>query len=156
MTYGNQFVAGGIPVNLLSVLARLATAKEVTSIGGEVGKGLTQEGAALGAAAGADLANALRAAGSAPTAAVGVGVSQGKLTAPPATVGLLSASHTPVQLASAVSPLAAEESGLPFLPPPMMPPVAPRKGKREGRDYDDLEIGLEIKGTFMTLPPSAG
>jgi len=81
MTYGNQFVAGGIPVNLLSVLARLATAKEVTSIGGEVGKGLTQEGAALGAAAGADLANALRAAGS----------------APPATVGLLSASHTPVQ-----------------------------------------------------------
>jgi hypothetical protein len=97
MTYGNQFVAGGIPVNLLSVLARLATAKEVTSIGGEVGKGLTQEGAALGAAAGADLANALRAAGSAPTAAVGVGVSQGKLTAPPATVGLLSASHTPVQ-----------------------------------------------------------
>jgi len=156
MTYGNQFVAGGIPVNLLSVLAQMATAKGVTSIGGEVGKGLTQEGAALGAAAGADLANALRAAGSAPTAAVGVGVSLGKLTAPPATVGLLSASHTPVQLASAVSPLAAEESGLPFLPPPMMPPVAPRKGKREGRDYDDLEIGLEIKGTFMTLPPSAG
>jgi hypothetical protein len=42
----------------------------------------------------------------------------------------------------------------------MMPPVAPRKGKgegkREGRDYDDLEIGLEIKGTFMTRPPSAG
>jgi hypothetical protein len=44
----------------------------------------------------------------------------------------------------------------------MMRPVAPRKGKgkgdgkREGRDYDDIEIGLEIKGTFMTRPPSAG
>jgi hypothetical protein len=91
---------------------------------------------------------------------VGVGVSLGKLTAPPATVGLLTASQAPVQLASAASPLAAEESGFPFLPPPMMPPVAPRKGKgegkREGRDYDDIEIGLEIKGTFMTRPPSAG
>ena len=39
----------------------------------------------------------------------------------------------------------------------MMPPVTPRdKRKREGRDYDDIEIGLEIKGTFMTRPPSAG
>ena len=80
----------------------------------------------------------------------------GKLTMPPAVVGMLAASHTPVQLASAVTPLAAGESGLPFLPPPMMPPVAPRKRKREGRDYDDIEYGLEIKGTFMTRPPSAG
>jgi hypothetical protein len=87
---------------------------------------------------------------------VGVGASLGKLSAPPAMVGLLAASQTPVQLASAASPLAAEESGFRFLPPPMMPPVAPRKRKREGRDYDDLEIGLEIKGTFMTRPPSAG
>jgi hypothetical protein len=88
---------------------------------------------------------------------VGVGVSIGKLTAPPAMVGLLSASKSTVQLAAAVSPLAADESGFPFMPPPMMPPVAPRdKGKRGGRDYDDLEIGLEIKGTFMTRPPSAG
>jgi hypothetical protein len=56
-----------------------------------------------------------------------------------------------------VSPLTADESGFPFMPPPMMPPVAPRdKSKRGGRDYDDLEIGLEIKGTFMTRPPSAG
>jgi PPE-repeat protein len=157
-TYISQFqAASGFPISLLGVLAQVATAKGAQSLG-EVGQGLSQEGVALGAAE-ADLANALRAAGSTtPTAAVGVGVSLGKLTAPPATVGLLSASHTPVQLASVASPLAAEESGLPFMPPPMMPPVAPRKGKgkSEGRDYDDLEIGLEIKGTFMTRPPSAG
>ena len=157
----NSIFGQGLPFDLLSYIAQATTARAAQSLGGEVGQGLFQGASALGTAA-SDLANAVRAAGSAatPTAAVGVGVSLGKLTAPPATVGLLSASHTPVQLASAASPLAAEESGFPFLPPPMMPPVAPRKGKgegkREGRDYDDLEIGLEIKGTFMTRPPSAG
>jgi PPE-repeat protein len=154
------FPGSGIPINLLSLLAQASTAQGAQNLGGEVGQGLFQGASAFGTATN-DLANAVRTAGSAtPTAAVGVGVSLGKLTAPPATVGLLSASDTPVQLASAASPLAAEESGFPFFPPPMMPPVAPRKGKgdgkREGRDYDDLEIGLEIKGTFMTRPPSAG
>jgi hypothetical protein len=154
------FPGSGFPINLLSYLAQASAANSLQTLGGEVGQGLSQIGAALGAG-GADLAGALQAAGS-PTAAVGVGVSLGRLTAPPAMVGLLSASQTPVQLASAASPLAAGESGFPFLPPPMMPPVAPRKGKgkgdgkREGRDYDDIEIGLEIKGTFMTRPPSAG
>ena len=64
-----------------------------------------------------------------------------------------------MQLASAVSPLPTGEFGLPSIPMPpvMMPPRAPAgKRKREGRDYDDIEIGLEIKGTFMTRPPSAG
>jgi PPE-repeat protein len=149
----------GFPINLLSYLAQAATAQAAQNLGGEVGQGLSQ-GESLFGGVGADLSNAVRAAGSAPTAAVGVGVSLGKLTAPPAMVGLLSASHAPVQLASAASPLVAGESGFPFLAPPMMPPVAPRKGKgegkREGRDYDDIEIGLEIKGTFMTRPPSAG
>ncbi len=152
-------IGSGFPINLLSYLAQTTTAQAAQNLGGEVGQGLSQ-GASLFGGLGADLSNAARAAGSAPTAAVGVGVSLGKLTAPPAMVGLLSASHAPVQLASAASPLTAEESGFPFLPPPMMPPVAPRRGKgegkREGRDYDDLEIGLEIKGTFMTRPPSAG
>jgi hypothetical protein len=70
---------------------------------------------------------------------------------------MLAAAKTPVQLAAAVAPLTADESGFPFMPPPMMPPVTPRKkGKREGGKYDDIEIGLEIKGTFMTRPPSAG
>jgi len=156
-TYANQFVATAFPINLLSVLAQGSSSSALQSVGGEVGQGLSQAGSALGATAN-ELSSAARAVGSAPTptAAVGVGVSLGKLTAPPATVGLLSASQSPVQLASAASPLAAEESGFPFLPPPMMPPVAPRKRKTEGRDYDDLEIGLEIKGTFMTRPPSAG
>ena len=156
-TYTNQFIAGGIPINLLSYIAQSTAAQTLQNVGGEVGQGLSQGASALGTAANG-LTGAVRAAGSAatPTAAVGVGVSLGKLTAPPAMVGLLSAQQTPVQLASAATPLAAEETGFPFLPPPMMPPVAPRKRKPEGRDYDDLEIGLEIKGTFMTRPPSAG
>jgi PPE-repeat protein len=157
----NTIFGSGLPINLLSYLAQSTTAQAAQNLGGEVGQGLSQGASVLGGV-GADLSNAARAAGSAPTAAVGVGVSLGKLTAPPAMVGLLSASQAPVQLASAASPLAAGESGFPFLPPPMMPPVVPRKGKgkgegkREGRDYDDIEIGLEIKGTFMTRPPSAG
>jgi PPE-repeat protein len=159
----STFPGSGIPINLLSYLAQSSSAQSLQTVGGELGQGLSQGAEALGATAN-QMANAVRAVGSAgsPTAAVGVGVSLGKLSAPPATVGLLTASQAPVQLASAASPLAAEESGFPFLPPPMMPPVVPRKGKgkgegkREGRDYDDLEIGLEIKGTFMTRPPSAG
>jgi PPE-repeat protein len=149
------FPGSGFPINLLSYLAQASAAQSLQGVGGELGQGLSEGEAALGGAA-ANLSNAIGGVGSAPTAAVGVGVSLGKLTAPPAMVGLLSASKAPVQLAAAVSPLAADESGFPFLPPPMMPPVAPRKRKREGRDYDDIEIGLEIKGTFMTRPPSAG
>ncbi|OBI45466.1 PPE family protein [Mycobacterium sp. E796] len=155
-TYADQFIAGGIPINLLSYIAQYTSAQALQSVGSDVGQGLAEGEAALGGVE-AGLADAVRAAGSAPTAAVGVGVSLGKLMAPPATVGMLSASKSAVQLAAAVSPLAADESGFPFMPPPMMPPVAPRdKSKRGGRDYDDLEIGLEIKGTFMTRPPSAG
>lgn len=157
-TYANQFIASGFPINLLSYMAQTTSAQALQSVGGEVGQGLAEGQAALSAAE-ADLAGAIRAAGSgaAPAAAVGVGVSMGRLTMPPAVVGMLTASHTPVQLASAVSPLAAGESGLPFMPPPMTPPVTPRdKRKREGRDYDDIEYGLELKGTFMTRPPSAG
>lgn len=158
-TYANQFIAGGIPINLLSYLAQTNTAQALQNVGSTVGQGLSEGESAL-SAAGADLAGAIRAVGStaAPTAAVGVGVSMGRLIMPPAAVGMLTASQAPVQLASAVSPLAAGESGLPFMPPPMMmpPSASARKGKREGRDYDDIEIGLELKGTFMTRPPSAG
>jgi len=150
------FPGSGFPINLLSYLAQFNTAQALQSVGGDVGQGLAEGEAALGGVE-ANLADAIRAAGTAPTAAVGVGVSIGRLTMPPAMVGMLAASQTPVQLAAAVSPLAADESGFPFMPPPMMPPVTPRdKRKREGRDYDDIEIGLEIKGTFMTRPPSAG
>ncbi len=159
-TWAYQFIgASGFPVNLLSYLAQLNAAQALQSVGGDVGQGLSEGEAALGVPEGTGVVSALRiaGAGAGPTAAVGVGVSMGRLTFPPAVVGMLTASKTPVQLAAAVSPLPAGESGFPVMPPPMMPPVAPRKkGKREGRDYDDIEIGLEIKGTFMTRPPSAG
>ncbi len=153
----NAIFGSGFPINLLSYLAQLNTAQALQGVGGEVGQGLAEGEAALGAPEATGLISALRAAGSAPSGAIGVGVSMGGLTMPAATVGMLAAAKTPVQLAAAVSPLPAGESGFPFMPPPMMPPVAPRKkGKREGGKYDDIEIGLEIKGTFMTRPPSAG
>jgi PPE-repeat protein len=154
--HGYNFMSGGIPMNLLSAIAQTNIAQGFQNVGSDVAQGLAEGEAGLGAPGAVGLTSALSAAGSAPTAAVGVGVSIGKLTMPPAVVGLLSASKAPVQLASAASPLAAGESGFPFLPAPMMPPVALRKRKREGRDYDDIEYGLEIKGTFMTRPPSAG
>jgi len=156
--YADQFIAGGFPVNLLSYLAQTTAAQALQSVGGEVGQGLSEGEAALGGAA-ANLSSAIGGVGSAPTAAVGVGVSLGKLTMPPALVGMLAASKSAVQLASAASPLPVGEFGLPSIPMPpvMMPPRVPAgERKREGRDYDDLEIGLEIKGTFMTRPPSAG
>lgn len=157
-TYANQFIAGGIPINLLSYIAQTATAQAVQGLGGDVGQGLAEGEAALGAAT-SEMVSAIRAVGSAttPTAAVGVGVSIGKLTAPPTLVGMLPATQTPVQLAAAVSPLSPLESGSPTLPPLMPPRVAAgNRRRREGRDYDDIEFGLEIKGTFMTRPPSAG
>jgi PPE-repeat protein len=160
-TYVYQFIAGGFPINLLSLTATTNLAQGFQNIGGDVAQGLAEGEAVLAAPEAAGLSSALSAAGSAraATAAVGVGVSMGKLTMPPAVVGVLAASQTPVRLASAVSALPTGEFGLPNIPmPPFMmpPPVSAGKRKREGRDYDDLEIGLELKGTFMTRPPSAG
>jgi PPE-repeat protein len=160
-TWANQTIAaGGYPVNILGVLAQLATANGFQSLGGEVGQGLTQVGADL-AAAEAQFAGALGAAGSteAPTAAMGVGVMVGKLAAPPGVVGLLPASQSPVQLASAVSPLSSEVPGGPFIPitPMRVPPsAAAGNRRREGRDYDNLEYGSELLGTVMQRPPSGG
>src|SRR6202035_5280326 len=108
------FPGSGFPINLLSSLAQFNTAQALQSVGGDVGQGLAEGEAALGGVE-ANLADAIRAAGTAPTAAVGVGVSIGRLTMPPAMVGMLAASQTPVQLAAAVSPLAADESGFPFM-----------------------------------------
>ncbi|EUA19337.1 PPE35 domain protein [Mycobacterium xenopi 3993] len=72
-------------------------------------------------------------------------------------MGLLPASQTPVQLMSAASPLAAGESGL-SMPPILPPPISAGSGwrKRKQQKYEDLEYGLEIKGTVMPRPPSAG
>lgn len=157
--YANQFIAGGIPINLLTYLVQSTSARALQSVGSTIGQGLSESESALGAAE-ASLADAVRSAGSAaaPTAAVSVGVSMGRLTMPPAVLRMLTAAQTPVQLASAVSPLPAGEFGMPpvAMPPMAMPTSSRSKGKREGRDYDDIEYGIELKGTFMTRPPSAG
>lgn len=158
-TWGNQFIAGGVPVNILGVWAQLATAHAFASLGEDIGPGLADGAAAL-ASAETRLVSAVGAAGSslAPRAALGVGISLGHLTMPPATVGMLGTSQAPVQLASAVSPLPPGGAEPPMLP---MTPVRPGSGasgarRRKGRDYDDIEYGAELPGTVMHRPPSAG
>ncbi|MDR3657391.1 MAG: PPE family protein [Mycobacterium sp.] len=161
-TWGNQFLSSGFPINLLGVEAQLATAQGVQSVGGEVGQGLAEGEAALGASE-AEVASAVRAAGSAtaPTAALGVGVTVGKLTAPPAVVGLLPAAQSPVQLASSVSPLPAGNSAMPMMPMmPMMvpPPISAGSGwrKRKQQNVEDLECGAELPKKVVQRPPSGG
>ncbi|KAA1249597.1 PPE family protein [Mycobacterium simiae] len=157
-TYANQFISSGFPINLFSYLAQNTSAQALQAVAPDIAAGLSEGEAALGESA-ASLSGAVRALGAAeaPTAAVGVGVSLGRLTAPPAVVGLLPA-PTPVQLASAVSPLPSGESGFPMLPPLMAPPISAGSGwrKRKQVKYEDLEYGLELKGTIMPRPPSAG
>ncbi|CAM4158106.1 putative PPE family protein PPE29 [Mycobacterium basiliense] len=158
-TYLNQFVSSGFPINLLSYLAQNTSAQALTSVAPDIAEGLSEGESALGASA-ATLSGAARAVGAAdaPTAAVGVGVSMGNLKAPPAAVGVLTAAQSPVQLASAATPLAPDEAVLPMLPPLMPPPISAGSGwrKRKPQKYEDLEYGLELKGTFMPRPPSAG
>ncbi|HTY34875.1 PPE family protein [Mycobacterium sp.] len=157
-TWGNQFISSGFPINLLGVWAQLATAQGVQAVGGDIGQGLSEGEAALGAV-GANLSGAVRAMGSAaPTGAMGVGVSLGKLTAPPAVVGLLPASQSPVQLASAASPLDGADAGFPMLPPLMPPPISAGSGwrKRKQPNPQELQVGAEVKGKVMRPPPSAG
>jgi PPE-repeat protein len=153
----NSTFSSGFPINLLSYLAQTSTAQALQTVGGDVGQGLSEGESALGGV-GAGLSNAIGAAGSAPTAAMGVAVSMGKLTAPPAVVGLLPASQTPVQLASAASPLDGADAGFPMLPPLMPPPIGAGSGwrKRKQPKLEDLQVGAEVKGKVMRPPPSAG
>ncbi|ORA07778.1 PPE family protein [Mycobacterium arosiense] len=156
-TWGNQFVSSGFPVNMLSYLAQNSSATALQSVGGDIGAGLSE---GLGAAT-ANLSSAVKGigAGMAPTGAMGVGVSLGKLTAPPAVVGLLPGTQTGVQLASAASPLPATESGLPLMPM-MVPPTTASAGtgwrKRKQQKYEDVALGQEVKGNVMPRNPSAG
>ncbi len=153
-TYANQFISSGFPINLLSYIAQSSSAQALQSVGGDIGQGLSEGESALGAAE-ASLSSAV---GAAPTGALGVGVSIGKLTAPPAVVGLLPASQTPVQLASATSPLDGADAGFPMLPPLMPPPVSAGSGwrKRKQPTPEELQVGAEVKGKVMRPPPSAG
>jgi PPE-repeat protein len=154
----NSTFSSGFPINLLSYLAQTSTAQALQSVGGEVGQGLSEGESALGGVAN-ELSSAVRALPAAsPTAAMAVGVSMGGLTAPPAVVGLLPASQTPVQLASAASPLDGADAGFPMLPPLMPPPISAGSGwrKRKQPKYEDLQVGAEVKGSVMRPPPSAG
>ena len=151
--YANQFISSGFPFNMLSYAAQSTQAQAFQGLG-DIGKGLSEGEAALSAS----LTNAIKTVGAAPTGAMGVGVSMGKLTLPPAVVGLLPATQTPVQLAAATSPLPAGGSGLSMMPPLMPPPISPGSGwrKRKPQQYDDIELGAEVKGKVIRPPPSAG
>jgi PPE-repeat protein len=171
-TYANQFVSSGFPLNLLSYLAQNQSAQALQGVNAQIGQGVSEGESALGGlGGGASRAlgglgqlgpGALGAAGLgqvSTSAATGVGVSIGKLTAPPAVVGLLPGQQVPVQLASAATPLGAGESGMPMLPPLMPPPISPAGSgwrKRKQQKYEDIEIGAQLKGTVMRPPPSAG
>jgi PPE-repeat protein len=155
----NSIFSSGFPINLLSLVAQVQTAQGVSGLGGDVGQGLSEGEGAIGElglgtteGAGAGLSAAE------PAAAMGVGVSLGKLTAPPAVVGIMPSQPVPVQLASAASPLPDGDGGLPFLPPLMPPPITAGSGwrKRKQQKYDDLEIGMELKGTVVPRNPPAG
>jgi PPE-repeat protein len=171
--YANQFVSSGFPINLLSYLAQNQSAQALQGVNAQIGQGVSEGESALGGGAAGGLGGlgraglgtlgpgALGAAGlgqASTSAATGVGVSIGKLTAPPAVVGLLPGQQVPVQLASAASPLSAGESGLPMLPPLMPPPISAGSGwrKRKEQKYEDIAIGAELKGKVVDPPPSAG
>ena len=171
--YANQFISSGFPINMLSYLAQNQSAQALSGVNAQIGQGVSEGESALGGGALGGLGGlgraglgtlgpgALGAAGlgqASTSAATGVGVSIGKLTAPPAVVGLLPGQQVPVQLASAASPLSAGESGLPMLPPLMPPPISPGSGwrKRKEQKYEDIAIGAELKGKVVDPPPSAG
>ena len=156
-TWGWQFIAGGFPVNLLSYLAQVKAAQALQGVGTDIGQGLAEGTAALSSAE-ARLASALGTGALAPRGALGVSVLVGKLSMPPAVVGMLPGAQPPVQLASAVSALPSGAAQPPPIPmAPMRPPPGGKGGRGgDGRDYEDIEYGAELPGTVMKRPPSAG
>jgi PPE-repeat protein len=174
-TYANQFVSSGFPINLLSYLAQSQSAQALQGVNSAVGQGVSEGENALGGAAanlGGGAAGALGALGQSggglsalgaaglgeinTSAALGAAVPMGNLSAPPSAAPLLA---TPVQLASAATPLGAGGApGMPMLPPLMPPPISPGSGwrKRKAQKYEDIAIGAELKGKVIKPPPSAG
>jgi PPE-repeat protein len=174
-TYANQFISSGFPINLLSYLAQSQSAQALQGVNSAVGQGVSEGENALGGAAanlGGGAAGALGALGQSggglsalgaaglgeinTSAALGAAVPMGNLSAPPSAAPLLA---TPVQLASAATPLGAGGApGMPMLPPLMPPPISPGSGwrKRKAQKYEDIAIGAELKGKVMKPPPSAG
>ena len=164
-TYANQFVSSGFPINLLSYLAQNTSAQALQNVNSAMAQGLAEGESALIPAMPLGGLGALGAAGLSelPSAAIGVGVKVGPLTAPPAAAGFLAATQAPVQLASSAAPLAASQSttfaGIPPIMPPMVPPSNSAGSgwrKRKQQKYEDLEVGLELRGPVIPKPPSAG
>lgn len=159
-TYANQFISSGFPINMLSYFAQFSSAQALQSVAPDIAAGLSEGESALGVAADTLSDTAANLTAAQPAAAMGVAVSMGSLSAPPAATAVLTGAHMPVQLASAASPLPAADAGadFPMLPPLMAPPISAGSGwrKRKEPKYEDLAMGLELKGTFMTRPPSAG
>ncbi|WP_409428599.1 PPE family protein [Mycobacterium sp. SMC-11] len=164
-TYANQFVSSGFPINLLSYLAQNTSAQALQNVNTAMAQGLAEGESALIPAMPLGGLGALGAAGltEMPAAAIGVGVKVGPLTAPPAAAGFLAATQAPVQLASSATPLPANQSttfaGVPPIMPPMVPPSNSAGSgwrKRKQQKYEDLEVGLELRGPVMPKPPSAG
>ena len=173
--YANQFISSGFPINLLSYLAQNQSAQALQGVSSQVSQGVSEGEKALGGAAanlGGGAAGALGALGQSggglgalgaaglgqinTSAALGAAVPMGNLSAPPSAAPLLA---TPVQLASAATPLGAGgAAGMPMLPPLMPPPISPGSGwrKRKAQKYEDIAIGAELKGKVMKPPPSAG
>lgn len=163
-TYANQFVSSGFPINLLSYLAQYTSAQALTNVNNAIADGLAEGESALPAS----LPEALEALGAAgltelPSAAIGVGMKVGPLTAPPAAAGFLAAAQTPTQLTAAATPLPVSESagfsGFPPIVPPIAPPPAAAGSgwrKRRQQKYEDLEVGLQLRGSVIPKPPSAG
>jgi PPE-repeat protein len=173
-TYANQFISSGFPINMLSYLAQSQSAQALQGVNSAVGQGVSEGENALGGAAanlGGGAAGALGALGQSggglgalgaaglgqinTSAALGAAVPMGNLSAPPSAAPLLA---TPVQLASAATPLGASgAAGMP-MPPLMPPPISPGSGwrKRKPQKYEDIAIGAELKGKVMKPPPSAG
>jgi PPE-repeat protein len=165
-TWGNQFISSGFPINMLSYLAQNTSAQALQGVGGDIGAGLSEGEGALAASV-TRLASAFQAAapagaGIAPSAAMGTGVMVGKLSAPPAVVGLLPATQMPVTLASAASPLPAAESA--FTGMPLMPMMAPSASssagsgwrKRKQQRFEDQEYSAGTPTKVVHRPPSGG
>lgn len=155
-TWGNQFLSSGFPFDYLSAWGQLWQSQSVQTA-------LDMSIAALGddvaEMSEAKLVSALNAARSAdvPTATLGAGVSMGKLTVPPAVVGLLPGAEAQVRLASSATPLSAADAGFAGMPAVMSPPISAGTGWRKRKQkYDDIEYGLELPGTVMHRPPSGG
>jgi PPE-repeat protein len=162
-TWGNQFISSGFPVNMLSYLAQNTSAQALQGVGSDIGAGLSEGEGALSASL-TRLAGAISTAGpgSAAAGAMGAAVTVGKLSAPPAVVGLLPATPTPVTLTSAASPLPASSgiSGMPMMPMMPMMPATNSAGsgwrKRKQKNLEEFEYEEKTPKKVVQRPPSVG